>query len=69
MLDPMPRQNVKLPLTPREADLMAEVKRLRGVLQAIELATSTGDGLSPDEAIIVHALAAQHIEPKEQSDG
>lgn len=46
-----------------------EVKRLRGLLQAIELATATGDGLSPDETIGVHALAAKHSESKEgQSD-
>ena len=42
-----------------------EVKRLRGLLQAIELATATGDGLSPDETIGVHALAAKHSESKE----
>jgi hypothetical protein len=45
-----------------------EVKRLRGLLQAIELATATGDGLSPDETIGVHALAAKHSESKEQSE-
>lgn len=69
MLDPMPRQDVKLPPTQREAELMAEIKRLRGLLQAIELATATGDGLSPDETINIHALAAQHSESGEQPDG
>lgn len=42
-----------------------EIQRLRGLLQAIELATATGDGLSPDETINVHALAAQHSESGE----
>jgi hypothetical protein len=35
MLDPMPRKDVKLPPTPREADLMAEIERLRGVLSRV----------------------------------
>lgn len=35
MLDPMPRQDVKLPPAPREAELMAEIERLRGVLRTL----------------------------------
>lgn len=35
MLDPMPRQDAELPPTPREAELMAQVRELRAVLQGI----------------------------------
>lgn len=35
MLDPMSHQDLKLPPTPREAELMAETERLRDGLDAI----------------------------------
>ena len=35
MADYMPRQDVKLPPTPREAELMAQIRELRAVLQGI----------------------------------
>lgn len=36
-----------------------EIVRLRETLRVIELLTATGEGLSSDEAITVHALAAE----------
>lgn len=36
-----------------------EVERLKDVLQCIEIMTATGDGLSPEETIEVHILAAE----------
>lgn len=46
MLDPMPRQDVKLPPTPREAELMAQVQELRAVLQGIvDLGGTMGSAL------------------------
>lgn len=38
MLDPMPRQDVKLPPTPREAELMAEIEKMRDVVEAAQWA-------------------------------
>ncbi len=59
MIDPMPSQDVSLPPTPQEADLLAEINRLRDVLIDIEFLTATGDGLEPDHAMTVHLLAAE----------
>lgn len=39
MLDPMPRQDVKLPPTPREAELMGEIERLRQQLRHVMTCT------------------------------
>lgn len=38
---------------------MDEVQRLKSALNAIEMMTATGDGLTPDECISVHLLAAE----------
>jgi hypothetical protein len=35
MIDPMPRQDLQQPPTAREAELMAEIERLRGVLASM----------------------------------
>lgn len=43
----------------RNKALEAENARLADVLTAIEIMTATGDGLSPDETIRVHILAAE----------
>lgn len=63
MLDPMPRQDVKLPPTPREAELMAEIERLRATIQAAhhELVNRGGTYAVP-------ILAAEISESGEQSD-
>lgn len=46
MLDPMPRQDLKLPPTPREAELIAQVRELRAVLQGIiDLGGTMGSAL------------------------
>jgi len=53
MLDPMPRKDVTLPPTAREAELTAEIERLSGWLAFIE----GGAGLTGDAARAVAAAA------------
>lgn len=62
MLNPMPRKDVKLPPTPREAELMAEIDRLRWMLRSYE--QLGGDA----ERCAAQWREENPIESKEQSE-
>lgn len=46
-------------VTPLRVEAADEIERLREVLQAVEIMTATGEGLSPEAAIEVHIIAAE----------
>lgn len=57
MIDPMPRQDLQQPPTAREAELMAENTRLRGVL------TSMRDDKHLTRVVYFRRMASVALEP------
>lgn len=65
MIDPIPREDVKLPPTPREAKLLAEIERLREALVRIQDLTQHDMGMSAkDETCVWREATAALKEPE-----
>jgi hypothetical protein len=73
MIDPMPRQDERLPPTPREAELITEIERLRAALEEIAFmgfdmpATleMTDDAWRRRRTALMQHCAKQALAPKE----
>lgn len=64
MLDPMPRQELKLPPTPREAELMAQIKALRDALKPFDDAYRLSAKLCASQSLgDWEAMAKHHTAP------